>query len=158
MPGIPPAGLELMIPEKPVSALVNAAETTAVCEVTEVVDGGRQAEDCMAMAERGERGGCSALGASAQGDLSQLSIAALNGEPTLKDVFLAIQNCKHTLNTLSTQFNCLREDVTIMHLDMQKVRECTSALEKQVATIGKVLGCMQHELKAVGILRITLIV
>lgn len=54
--------------------LVNAAEITAVCDVTEVVDGGRQAENCMAMAERG---GCSALGTSVQSDLSQPSIAAL---------------------------------------------------------------------------------
>lgn len=47
---------------------MNAAETTTVCEVTEVVAGGRQAENCMAMAMRG---GCLALGASATGDFFQ---------------------------------------------------------------------------------------
>lgn len=76
----------------------------AVCEVTVVTDGRRQAEDCTAMAEGGARGGCFALGTSAPGVPSQLSLSALKGEPTLKDVFLAIQNCNHTLNALAIQF------------------------------------------------------
>lgn len=123
---------------------VKAAETTAIYEVTKVEVGGRQAEECMIMAkympERGERGGYSALGASVAGDIckSKLSVQNLsisNGEPTLRDVLHAIQNCNNTLNALATQFNCLREDVTIMHLDMQKVRERTLTLENKVTSM-----------------------
>lgn len=51
------------------------------------------------------------------------------GEPTLKDVFLAVQTCNTTLSTVSNQFQYLREEVTIMHHDMQKVWERTSAVE-----------------------------
>lgn len=98
----------------------------------------------------GERDRCSVLGAAVPGGLggiAQLCLSAPMRELPLKDVFLTVQNCNYTL---STQFHHLREDVTIMLQDMQKVREHTSALENWVTIIEKYTGLMQHDLKAGG--------
>lgn len=83
--------------------------------------------------------------------LSQLSLPGPTEELTLNDVFMAVQNCNHTLVSLSTQFHHLENDVTIMQHDMQKVQERTSALEGQVSNVEDKRGPIQRDLKVVGL-------
>lgn len=63
-----------------------------------------------------------------------------NGEPTLKDAFQAVQICNTTLSTLSNQFQYMREEITIIGHDMQRVQERTSAVEDKVSNIEDTLA------------------
>lgn len=50
-------------------------------------------------------------------------------EPTLMDVLKAVQQCHVSLGALTGQVQGFREDFILLHQDVQKVRECTTALE-----------------------------
>ncbi|XP_018425358.1 PREDICTED: LINE-1 type transposase domain-containing protein 1 [Nanorana parkeri] len=54
-------------------------------------------------------------------------------EPTISDVFSAVQLCNAALTSLTDQVQGMRADISFMRHDLQKVRDRTSALEGRVS-------------------------
>lgn len=65
-------------------------------------------------------------------------------EPTLKDVFQAVNACRLSLGELSDQ---VKEDVLLVRQDLQKVAERTAVLEGRISQMEDDLHPLKHEIK-----------
>lgn len=70
-------------------------------------------------------------------------------EPTLREIFAAITSCNTNLSSLTTEFKGVKIEVALIRQDMQKLRDCTVAMEGRMSTIEDDVAPLQHEVRQV---------
>lgn len=68
-------------------------------------------------------------------------------EPSLKDILLAVNNCKSSLSELSDQLKCIKEDLLFLREDVQEVCEWTFILEGRLGQVEDDVNPMKQEKK-----------
>lgn len=68
-------------------------------------------------------------------------------EPTIKDVFLAVNRSNETLATLSTHVGKVQADISFIRQDLQTVRERLSVAEERISTVEDVIPPLSKEVK-----------
>lgn len=67
--------------------------------------------------------------------------------PSLKDILLAINNCKSSLSELPDQLKCIKEDLLLLRHDVQEVCEQTTSLEGRFSQVEDNVNQMKKEIK-----------
>lgn len=80
--------------------------------------------------------------------LSPEAEASTEGEPSLKEILQAVNNCKFSLCEVSDQLKCIKEDLSFLRHDFQKVRERTTVLEGRLSSVKDDLNPIKQEIKA----------
>lgn len=68
------------------------------------------------------------------------------GEPTLRDIFAAVNTCNISIAALTTEIKGVKTEITLLRQDTQRLRERTSALEGRVSSIEDDMAPMQRDL------------
>lgn len=76
-----------------------------------------------------------------------LILASFEKEPTLKDVFQAVNACKFSLGELCDQLKGVKEELLLVRHDLQKTAERTAALEGRISQLEDDLHPLKHEVK-----------
>lgn len=79
-------------------------------------------------------------------DLSILKVS-LAKEPSLREVLMLVNGCKYALSKMRDQLNCIKEEMSVVRHDLQKVRECTTELEGRVSGVGDAITPMKQEIE-----------
>lgn len=90
-------------------------------------------------------GGNQALGSSYQPGNIVANISTK--EPTLSDVFTAVQACNNTLFSLTSQMLELKGDIAVIRQENQKICERTTVLENRVGVMEDALPFIKKELQ-----------
>lgn len=69
------------------------------------------------------------------------------GEPTLKDVLLVVNTCKHSLGDLCDQMRGIKEELSLVRHELQKTVERITAAEGRISQIEDDLHPMKQEVK-----------
>lgn len=71
----------------------------------------------------------------------------MEGEPSLKDIFLAINACNHSLGSLGEQMKGIKEELTLVRQDLKMITERVTEVEKRISLIEDDLLPMKQEAK-----------
>lgn len=74
-------------------------------------------------------------------------MGTLEKEPSLKDILLAVSNCKTSLSDLSDQLRGIRDDLFSLKQDMQEVCAWTTVLEGRLSQVEDDVNLMRQEVK-----------
>lgn len=69
------------------------------------------------------------------------------GEPSLKDILLAINACKHSLGELGDQMKDIKEELTLVRHKLKKTAERVTEMENRIRLIEDDLHPMKREAK-----------
>lgn len=70
-------------------------------------------------------------------------------EPTLWEILAAVTSCNHTLHSLTSEIKGVKFKITLVRQDMQKLRDCTVALEGRVSMIEDDMAPLQSDMRHV---------
>lgn len=68
-------------------------------------------------------------------ELTEDSGGEENEQPTLAMILKAVNKCTASVNTLQERFGGLKEEVSLIRQDLQKIRERTTAAESRISEI-----------------------
>lgn len=90
------------------------------------------------------------LSVEQEGDWAEHTRALLkdSSPELLKDVLQAVQCGNTALTTPTNQFQQLREEVGLIHYDMQNVWECTTAVEGRTSSLKDKIAPAKRNIKA----------
>lgn len=73
---------------------------------------------------------------------------SVEGEPSLKDILLAINSCKQSLGELGGQMKDIKEELTLVRHELKKTAERVTEAERRISQIEDDLHPMKQEVKA----------
>lgn len=68
-------------------------------------------------------------------------------EPTLKDVFCAVNSCKEFMVGFNNQLKYLKDELILMHQEMRKTVERVTTLEERISTVEDTLYPLENEIR-----------
>lgn len=71
----------------------------------------------------------------------------IDPEPTLRDILAAVTVCNSSITNLAGEVKSMKMEISFVHQDMQKLHECTSAVEGRISTLEDEWQPLQRDVK-----------